>query len=275
MKHYKIISLIALILFIVGCSQTTYKEVGFTMPVLKVQPRLMYPKEAQEKDYEGTSKVYLSIAKDGTVDNVVLLESSGYDVLDNAALDYCKKLVFKPAEKEGEPINCKISQKVIFDFQETNYEAKSYVFELRNMYKAEKIASLARKKEIQNEILNQHNKFVKEMDDVLNFNGVLKEVLLEDTYSNWKDSWDRWPLSFLLYHDFIKRYPDYDSLDTVVKKLQSALESDISFILNTKTYEEDLKEQKMGLISKIKLFIKKNYPSISAKIFEMKSPINT
>ncbi len=69
MKHYKVISIIAIVLFIVGCRETTtYQEVDYTMPVLKVQPRLMYPKLAQENDYEGTSKIYLTIAEDGTVE---------------------------------------------------------------------------------------------------------------------------------------------------------------------------------------------------------------
>lgn len=52
-----------------------------------------YPRQARRINAEGTAKIMFSVGKDGIVSSMVLSDSSGYKVLDNAALNTAKKVI--------------------------------------------------------------------------------------------------------------------------------------------------------------------------------------
>lgn len=52
-----------------------------------------YPRQARRINAEGTAKIMFSVSKDGIVSSMVLKDSSGYKVLDNAALNTAKKVI--------------------------------------------------------------------------------------------------------------------------------------------------------------------------------------
>lgn len=266
MKKHHIISLFILITFLLGCSGTnTYEEIDYTMPALKYHPKLIYPAEAEGKNYVGVAEVYITLSETGAVDKVSLLKSSGYEVLNNTALDYCKQMVFEPAKKNGEPVSCKVIQKVNFNLLDENFSFEDYVRQMKKLYRLEKNAEDEEKNNIQNEILRKHDHLIYRFSNVVNFNSAMERVILPETYSKWKSSWDDYPLTFLLYHDFIQRYPEYNDLEIAKKYLKDALESDLQFIQRTKLTDADEEEAKTKLVSEIMEFIKKNYPDIQIK----------
>jgi len=53
----------------------------------KIINAVYYPKEARDWGWQGTAKLNLIIASEGTLKQVTILESSGYDMLDDAAID--------------------------------------------------------------------------------------------------------------------------------------------------------------------------------------------
>ena len=266
MKNYKVIALFISLAFLIGCSGTqSYEEVEYTKPELKNQPRLLYPSEAQGRNYSGTSKVYLSVAEDGSVEKVTLLESSGHEILDNAALNYCTQMMFVPAKKDGKPVSCKIVQKVNFNLLDEDFSFKNYIAQIKRMYRLESNASDSERGIIQDKILQKYSEFIHKMSNVVSFNSALEKITLDDTCSDWENCWDNYPLTFLLYHDFIQRYPDYDSLEVVKQFMMQALESDLHFINMTKTNNLDEEKTRKGLVVKIHQFIKKNYPELTIK----------
>ena len=64
-----------------------------------VKPK--YPPQALSEGIEGTPAVKVFINKDGTVSKAIIETSSGYKVLDDAALDAVKKSTFYPIPKES------------------------------------------------------------------------------------------------------------------------------------------------------------------------------
>ena len=54
---------------------------------VKIINAVYYPEDAKESGWEGTTKLSLLIASDGSLKQATILESSGYDILDEAALD--------------------------------------------------------------------------------------------------------------------------------------------------------------------------------------------
>ena len=59
-----------------------------------------YPKLAIRKGYEGTLKLKITILKNGSVKDVFVKESTGYNILDKSGIDAAKNSKFYPLSKE-------------------------------------------------------------------------------------------------------------------------------------------------------------------------------
>jgi len=255
-----------LILFVTAACSSVDQFTGqsYTPPSVKIQPRLLYPKYAQENGYTGVAKVIVSISKEGEVEKVQVYKTSGYDILDKAAEDYCKQLVFNPAVRSGNNVSAKITWQIDFNISDYNMDASSYMFHIQKLYGSyARTSDIAEKKQLENEILKRHNQFVMDMKDALSFNYILGKVVLPEIYNEWKNQWDSWPLSFLLYHDFMQRFNDYDSLLVVKSLMIKALQFDLQYIENTVDHNLRSQNGKEKIINLIKNFVKENYPDIN------------
>ncbi len=76
------------------------------------QPKPAYPREAQKAGIEGTVRMEVVIARDGTVQNVKLL--SGPPVLASAAMKAVGKWRYRPSLLNGEPVEVVTEVDVIF-----------------------------------------------------------------------------------------------------------------------------------------------------------------
>jgi TonB family protein len=265
MKTKNIIVGMLMLFVIAACSSVeNFTGQSYTPPSVKIQPRLLYPIFAQENGYTGIAKVIVSISKAGEVEKVQVYRTSGYDILDKAAEDYCKQLVFNPAVSNGNNVSAKITWQIDFNISDYNMDASNYMFSIQKLYCSfSRASTIAEKKQLENEILDRHNRFVQDMKDALSFNYILGKVVLPEIYAEWKNQWDSWPLSFLLYHDFMKRFSDYDSLSVVKSLMIKALQFDLQYIENTSDYGLRSQRGKEKIINLIKNFVKENYPDIN------------
>lgn len=76
-----------------------------------------YPREAYRAKLEGQVVLNLEIAEDGSVNAVELLETSGVDSLDQAALKASKDWRYSPAIRSGKPISQWIRIAVKFELK--------------------------------------------------------------------------------------------------------------------------------------------------------------
>jgi protein TonB len=60
-----------------------------------------YPPIAKRRRWEGTTVVQLRLAPDGKVTNIVVVEKSGYEILDEAAVNMIRKASPLPLPPEG------------------------------------------------------------------------------------------------------------------------------------------------------------------------------
>ena len=250
-------------LFISCAHNTDFSEYpNYTPPSVKYKPRLLYPRSAQENSYAGNAKVMIMISKEGTAEWVKITKSSGYDVLDTAALAFCKNMQFNPAMNNGKPINSKMEWEIKFNFYEQPWDVNKYVYEIHNLYREYSYSGAFVREKILDKILAKHIEFVKNMKDGLNFNLYIGKVISPDLSAQWDEDWNTWPLSFLLFHDFIQRFPDYDNLKKVKAELSKSVKMDIQYIKSIPVNNVKAKEGKDYILYRIKKFMKDNYPGI-------------
>ncbi|MBN2379760.1 energy transducer TonB [candidate division WOR-3 bacterium] len=97
----------------VTCLAGEAKVVKFTKvqekPELITEVKPEYPEEARREGYEGIVFVEALVSTDGTIAEAKLVQSSGYESLDKAALDAAVKWTFTPAEHRGKPVKVWVS----------------------------------------------------------------------------------------------------------------------------------------------------------------------
>lgn len=265
MKYLSLFFL-ALIFFGIGCSHYIEYNENYTPPSLKKEPRLFYPMAALENSYSGTPRVIIYISKNGTVENSAILKSSGIGVLDSAAVEYSRNFVFNPAKRNGEPINSRMAMDIRFEFSNMKWDAADYVEEVNDLYNQIRAAVPEDKNAIEKQVLNKHNEFVSKMKDLTNYNRVIGMVIQKNIYNEWKNDWDSWPLSFLLFHDFIQRFPDYNNLNAVKEELENSLKSDILYIKSSPVNNRVTNIEKTIILTKIRKFVENKYPDMINEI---------
>lgn len=88
-------------------------EIGY--PNYGVNPKPDYPRIAKRHGYEGLVVLDVFVMESGNVGKVEIRKSSGYDVLDNSALDAVRKWVFIPGKKNGRAIQSWVVVPIRFD----------------------------------------------------------------------------------------------------------------------------------------------------------------
>ena len=77
---------------------------GIERPTPLSDSRVEYPLELWDQDVEGSTIVRVLVNREGGVDSVAVLESSGYAALDSAAVHGARSMEFEPARRAGEPL---------------------------------------------------------------------------------------------------------------------------------------------------------------------------
>lgn len=88
-------------------------------PVLQYRPVPRYPENLRAQDVEGTVVISLIVGADGSVENAVVVNSSGYGEMDAAALSAVQASRYTPAQNVyGEPVRFHKTITVPFHLQD-------------------------------------------------------------------------------------------------------------------------------------------------------------
>lgn len=83
-------------------------------PVPLSSPAPRYPQDAMRTGAGGTVRVKVSVAADGSVAQLELVESSGNRQLDRAALEALHRWTFRPAMHNGQPASADVVVPIVF-----------------------------------------------------------------------------------------------------------------------------------------------------------------
>jgi TonB family protein len=241
----------------------TYDDPNYTPPSITYKPRIIYPDKAKENNWKGKSVILVKVSDEGNVISTSVYNSSGHDILDNTAKGFCKNLKFNPALNNEEPIQSYIKMHLEFNFNLDKFNieeyVKEYVDDIISLYAEVESNNNIDKTKLQNKILVNHKNFISQTRDASSLSQYINLVIQPKIASEWEGIGDLWPLSFLLYHDFLDRYQNFAKADSVKIYLYLALKEDVNYIINTPSGYSD----KETVLNEIYSFMKKEYPDIN------------
>lgn len=86
-------------------------------PQPKYSPKPGYPEKARIAEMEGQAIVEALVDVDGKVIDARLVKSSGFDILDQAAMNAARSWTFSPAEQRGKPVRVWVNIPFNFTFR--------------------------------------------------------------------------------------------------------------------------------------------------------------
>jgi TonB family protein len=166
---------------------------------------LYYPDHALERGLEGTATLFVLINENGSVEQVELQRSSGYALLDSAALQTAQTFQFSPAMLYDKPVKASVLIPVNFKLREIDLD--TWITEVRVLQ-----ARIAREMKDQDiaMLYSLYKRLVysTRFDYDLDLNDYIKTAVLKSTAGIWDGYWSLYPAASLLFIDIIKRYPD-------------------------------------------------------------------
>jgi TonB family protein len=86
---------------------------GVSMPKCQHCPDPEYSQEARNKKYEGVVVLMVVVTVEGKAKNIQVMKSPGMG-LDEKAIEAVRKWKFKPATKDGKPVDAQIPIEITF-----------------------------------------------------------------------------------------------------------------------------------------------------------------
>lgn len=112
---------------IYSCSffSSVEKERVLEKPVLLTSVELNYPKEALENNIQGKVDLMIFVDTTGSVSDIKLIKSSGFKILDIAAINYSTQLKFLPIREDGNKVARWIKWNVNYKINEKSMEPET------------------------------------------------------------------------------------------------------------------------------------------------------
>lgn len=204
--RYGIISIILFLLFM-NCGTSRFRS-----PRVIDERKLDYPLSAMLDKVEGNVVVGVFVSADGTAEEVRLLESSGNDDLDNAALEFAKGVKFEPALLDEEPVGAWTKLVMRYKLSEVFFEHDKWFTDVNLLLdRAKKEQDADKKESILKSVYSKYYgmiNYVERNPDDLSVNGLIRRVVLDSVYNRYRDVARVTQIPFALFEDFVSRFPD-------------------------------------------------------------------
>jgi len=257
--------IVTAVLLMMGCAHyfENASNSEIILPTIKELPALIYPKTAQQNNYMGKTAVHVLVSKNGTVLGTEIYQSSGYSVLDSAAMDYCERITFNPATVNGIPVNSKTVFSIKFSLSNQESFERAYISKIHELYDELAETSETEKFRIQKEILFKHKEYLGNVPEGSNPNSTVMKVISNDLTEEWEAYKKACPLTFLVYHDFMRRFPEYNDISNVKSELNKAVNNDLKALEKIPIQDFNNLSERDKLSSLIRNYIKINYPDLN------------
>lgn len=96
---------------------STPRAIVKAKPIYHKNPKPTYPPIAKRRNWQGTTILLVDVSKQGEVKQISIEKSSGYKMLDKAALNSVKRWHFRPGTENGRAVPMEVLVPVHFQLQ--------------------------------------------------------------------------------------------------------------------------------------------------------------
>jgi len=216
-------ALILSVILILGCATGSRR---FKPARVASDKPLEYPLSAQLDKIEGEVVVGVFVDTDGVPEEVRLLESSGYPVLDSAAYRFSRTLTFNPAVVDDKKVSSWTKLVLRYRLSEVPFEETKWLNEVLHY---QTLIGSTQDNDVKSDYLKKLyvrylglSQYVAKYGST-DINSSIKKVIHSRTFEQWKEFWGVIAVPFAVFDDFLYRYPQIDFKEQVQEDLISSL----------------------------------------------------
>lgn len=86
-------------------------------PDYRLNPKPKYPRTARKRGYEGEVKLKVYVLENGRVGKIEIIRPSGYEILDDSAIEAVKNWTFVPGKENGKEISSWVTVPITFQLK--------------------------------------------------------------------------------------------------------------------------------------------------------------
>lgn len=237
-------------------------------PVRMVYSLPDYPILAKNNNVEGTVGVNLFIDSTGSVTEVKMLGSSGYSILDNAAIKFAYEMIFEPAKKGGIPFSSWLPMNLNYKLVSRSLIPRDYIEKLKVFYSDVKLKRGKGREDILKNILVTHINYIDLLssEDDKYFNSFIQEIVSDTIKEQWRDFWSESSLYFLVFYDFMKRFPKTNFYDNAMLNFIKHLHNEVDKYKDANNIQESEIDQS-DFLKSVYTFLEEEYPQKLSEFF--------
>ncbi len=267
MINYGIVILTFFIL-LAGCAGTSdYSpspgDVKMIPPVLVKKPDFLYPEKAQNRGIEGEVGLYGFIDRNGNVTNVKIHNSSKYEFLDEAAKAYILQMKYTPATKNNKAIGVWLSYKIRYDLNDSgkDFQIEDYINRNSAHLNDALLATGSEREEAIQQIVKQNEEYSDYVrrHPKRNSNQYIAKLLSEETIDQWRQFFDLWPLTFILYEDLSFRFPESKQIVAIRNQMMNLMYEDLMRAEKIDQRETIKMEKSVAFAKALRVYLNENY----------------
>ena len=213
---------ILLVLGLDGC----YLGANRPPELIKNSIVVIYPPEARVKKIEGRVEVSILVDKSGHVKQAQIAKTSGYPILDNAALQIAQLARFKPARLHGKKQAVWVVWPLVFKIKRQKLDPKAWQEEVERLKQHIRESKGAQRQQLIEDLFFRYKDFAEYLVDhpQKNYNRQIQAVVEKSTRRRWNRFWKVYSAPFALFDDFVTQFPDHPFVPEAKVYLEQYLE---------------------------------------------------
>ncbi len=219
---------------------------------------VIYPPEARAKKIEGRVEVSILVDKTGHVKQAEIAKTSGYPILDGAALQIAQLARFKPARLHGKKQAVWVIWPLVFKIKRQKLDPDAWQEEVAHLKHRIKKSQGSQRKQLIEDLFFRYKDFAEYLVDhpEKNYNRQIKSVVEKQTRQRWEDFWEVYSAPFALFDDFLTQFPDHDFAPEVKLYLEQYLEYALNDLQTNDAHFLGSRALRRKLIDKLKAYLK-------------------
>lgn len=221
MKRIALLGL-SFVIFFSGC----YLGKNISPKLDKKSLVVIYPPEARAKRIEGKVELSILIGTDGNVKDAQLARTSGYPILDDAALQIARLAHFRPARINGKPKEVWVGWTLIFRIKKQQVDPPKWKVQVENLEREIHHSKGAKRNQLIQELFYQYKDFAEFLIDHpgRNYNKYILDVVEPPIRKRWISFKSAYSAPFVLFDDFVTRFPNSEYAPEAKLYLEQYLE---------------------------------------------------